>query len=220
MIVAVLSAPRSGSSLVAGLLHHLGVPMGGDLLPPDRWNQLGYFEDRGFRSLHRAMTFPHGDDARAELRLPSPEPEPRPSLVKRYKEAVRHRARDGHWGLKEHRLAFVFDHFLNALFDYEVSQLVVVRCTRKLWARQESLGAMFGMSQDDAAEACAAYDARIESLAGSLSPFAAAGRCGDFDYDEAVEDPPGTLARLCELTGTEPTRAAKAFIDPRMRRFA
>lgn len=49
----VLGAPRSGTSLLAGWLHHSGVLMGDRFLEPDEGNPGGYFEDLDFLELHR-----------------------------------------------------------------------------------------------------------------------------------------------------------------------
>ena len=46
---------RSGTSLVASLLSALGVDMGQRLLPPDKGNPRGYFEDIGFLEFQRRV---------------------------------------------------------------------------------------------------------------------------------------------------------------------
>lgn len=43
--VMVLGCPRSGTSLLSGLLSKLGVNMGNNLRRPDKYNPEGYFED-------------------------------------------------------------------------------------------------------------------------------------------------------------------------------
>ena len=43
--IIVISSPRSGSSTLAGILHHLGVDMGEHYVRPDMGNPTGYFED-------------------------------------------------------------------------------------------------------------------------------------------------------------------------------
>jgi hypothetical protein len=48
LIIAVLAPPRTGSSCIAGVLHHLGVSMGRSLRP-SRINPKGFFEDLGLR---------------------------------------------------------------------------------------------------------------------------------------------------------------------------
>jgi len=43
--ILVIGSPRSGTSVVAGVLHHLGVDMGKFYIRPDTQNPTGYFED-------------------------------------------------------------------------------------------------------------------------------------------------------------------------------
>jgi hypothetical protein len=52
LTVVVLGASKSGTSVTAGILHHLGVHMGSDLRPPDDRNPRGYFEDGDFLRLN------------------------------------------------------------------------------------------------------------------------------------------------------------------------
>lgn len=44
--IVVLGMHRSGTSMTAGILHHLGVYMGDYGFKPDEWNEKGYFENR------------------------------------------------------------------------------------------------------------------------------------------------------------------------------
>ena len=48
--ILVLGTPRSGTSCVAGILHHLGVVMGEQFLEADDWNPAGYFQDVEFET--------------------------------------------------------------------------------------------------------------------------------------------------------------------------
>jgi glycosyltransferase involved in cell wall biosynthesis len=53
--VIVTGMHRSGTSFTAALLASAGIAMGTDLLPADRHNRHGYFEDNAFLSLNREM---------------------------------------------------------------------------------------------------------------------------------------------------------------------
>ena len=44
-IIIVLGMHRSGTSLIAGVLHEMGVNMGSNLMKADEYNPKGYFED-------------------------------------------------------------------------------------------------------------------------------------------------------------------------------
>jgi hypothetical protein len=48
----VIGMGRSGTSYLAGLLHASGIDMGTELKQPDRFNELGYFEDLPVTQVH------------------------------------------------------------------------------------------------------------------------------------------------------------------------
>lgn len=53
--IIILGMHRSGTSLVAGLLHSVGVSMGTVFLEPDRFNSTGYFEDIEFLYINKGI---------------------------------------------------------------------------------------------------------------------------------------------------------------------
>lgn len=53
--IVVAGMHRSGTSLVAGLLQNLGISMGCNLVPADRANPLGYFEDWDIVAFHQRL---------------------------------------------------------------------------------------------------------------------------------------------------------------------
>jgi hypothetical protein len=55
MVVVVTGMHRSGTSLTARVVEALGVDLGRDLIPGDRSNLRGYFEDAGFVAFHRRV---------------------------------------------------------------------------------------------------------------------------------------------------------------------
>ena len=54
-VIVVLGMHRSGTSLLASVLHALGFPLGQDLYPPDIHNPAGYFEDRECMSIQERI---------------------------------------------------------------------------------------------------------------------------------------------------------------------
>ena len=62
MVVVVLGMHRSGTSLVANVLHHLGVHMGDRLLGPNEWNPYGHWEDLDFFELNAELLKAAGGD--------------------------------------------------------------------------------------------------------------------------------------------------------------
>ncbi len=54
-IILVLGMDRCGTSLCASVLHALGMSLGANLLPADRFNERGYFEDREICRVHQRV---------------------------------------------------------------------------------------------------------------------------------------------------------------------
>jgi len=52
-VVVILGVHRSGTSMVANILHHCGVNMGRVFREPDEYNKYGYYEDLDFRALNK-----------------------------------------------------------------------------------------------------------------------------------------------------------------------
>ena len=57
-MILVLGVPRSGTSAIAGVLHHLGVDMG-ESLPADEWNIKGFYQDKYFeKAISKTLRYP------------------------------------------------------------------------------------------------------------------------------------------------------------------
>jgi glycosyltransferase involved in cell wall biosynthesis len=114
--VIVAGMHRSGTSLTAGLLERLGVDMGPDLVPADRANRRGYFEDRDVVRLHQrafAGRFPPSGSGHADWGW-TPDASIAPHDLVRWqpdgRELVARRAATGRrWGFKDPRATIVLD---------------------------------------------------------------------------------------------------------------
>lgn len=54
-VYAILGMHRSGTSLIANILHASGISMGENFLPPDELNNHGYYEDNGFLWINKGL---------------------------------------------------------------------------------------------------------------------------------------------------------------------
>lgn len=210
--VLVLPLPRSGSSMVAGVLDRLGVDMG-PCHPPDRANPLGYFEDVRFLRLHRAWSRRYEPDpGRRSLGLPPLLPTLAGPDLARYGRLVRACERRGHWGVKDPELCYYVDDFLHTLRDPFVS----IATTRDPGEVAASLGAVRGFSEADGLFVARDYLAR---QARAIARVAEAGRATlTVDYAEALADPEGTARRIAGHVGRPLTAAAVEMIRPGLRR--
>ncbi|MFB5268409.1 sulfotransferase family protein [Paenibacillus enshidis] len=103
----VFALHRSGSSAVAGVLYHMGIPMGDNLLGPNPTNPKGHFENLDFVALNDKIL---GSVGAAWDRPPSrdrimasklPENEVYSTLLKQAKPV---------YGLKDPRMVITFDY--------------------------------------------------------------------------------------------------------------
>lgn len=114
--VIVAGMHRSGTSLTAGLLARLGIDLGTDLVPADRANPRGYFEDRDVVRFHQrafAGCFPdpgpgHADWGWTERQSVSPRDLDRWQADARALVA-RRVATGRRWGFKDPRATVVLD---------------------------------------------------------------------------------------------------------------
>ncbi|MDD5109696.1 MAG: sulfotransferase [Patescibacteria group bacterium] len=114
--VVVLGMHRSGTSLVAGILSRMEVDMGKKLLPKDRFNLRGYYEDTEFLRLNqKILKHCNGDWDNP------PQPETIracTAFTSEIQSLIQNR--HGRWGWKDPRTALTLELFLPYLADLQV----------------------------------------------------------------------------------------------------
>ena len=212
----VLGMHRSGTSALAGTLHHLGVNMGSRLLVGNReTNPKGHFEDTELVMLNEVAI---GGDWRNPRQVHSP------IVRQRFETYVAQRAGTGEeklWGVKDPRLCFTFRMFRHALQTNLVAPMLVVN-HRSREAVASSLKARGSLRNVPAEVIFDRYQAAIEDVCGSFD-----GPTLHVDYDELVEDPNLVAQRLSMFLGIddgspeywEGIQAAERFIAPELRHW-
>lgn len=112
--IVILGMHRSGTSLVAGWLHILGVDMGSDVHGPSEANPKGFFEDMEFRKLNEMILF----EAKGSWQHPPSEEEIlscRPKLLKQIKEIMQKKRDKKLWGWKDPRTVLTVKLYLSFL---------------------------------------------------------------------------------------------------------
>jgi hypothetical protein len=213
--VAIPCLPRSGSSMTAGIVHHLGFDMGPPgLARPDRNNPRGYFEDWRFSRFHRwrsARENVAGDEFRRRLRMPPEDPRLADDEWARYRRLVRAcEARGGNWGVKDPELTYYLPRLLEAAAG-PVRLVIPVRPFEEVVA---SVAAALGHPAADARRAIAEYGARLATIADDWRPAPTL----IVGYHDVLRDPGREVARIAEFLGVRPTLAAIAFVNPGLRR--
>ncbi len=202
--VVVLGTHRSGTSLVTGMLHTLGVRMG----PPgadDRWiypswaNPTGQFENPEFTDLlHRFLDFdgeeprwdPAWDDLSGRTATYLPE----------FARLVR-RTESDLWGWKHPWSLLVLEPLLPELHG---PTFVVVR--RNLSEVIDSLHRRDGLSAPEAERVTQELWHRMDRILAAHPEVPTLA----FDYTDVSKDPDGTVTRLVEFVGVTSTPETRA----------
>lgn len=210
----VLPLPRSGSSMVGGILHHLGVDMG-PCKEPDPGNPRGYFEDARFVRMHRAWSRRYETDpTRIRLKLPPWNPPLSSFDLSRYSRVIRTCEQQPRWGVKDPEFCYYAGHFAAVLR----CPIHVIATTRDPDTTARSLGDVRRwLSPDDCNAVVAEYTQRQTMTIDELT-FHGIASVLTVDYDATLNDPEGAVQRIAEHVGLPVTTAATRFISPELRR--
>ena len=195
----VLGTHRSGTSLVTGMLHTLGVdmgPKGGD----DRWiypnwaNPTGQYENPEFTDLlHRFLDFdgeePRWDPAWDDLSAATTRF--RPEFV----ELIR-RTESERWGWKHPWTLMVLEDLIP---DLRYPRFVIVR--RALDEVVDSLHRRDGLTRPEAEKVTQEIWARLNAVEARHPEIPTL----SLSYESVTGDPTATVASLAEFSGLSPT---------------
>lgn len=158
--IIVLGTPRSGTSVVAGMLNIMGVHMGDELLPPMVGvNDMGFFEDVEFLEAHILLMGSHED--------PKVDFQPTRETEARYKRLIAARERDHKlWGVKDPKMCFTLPIFLKYLKD----DYRIVLTERSFDTSVDSMQPLYGgMSKDRAITLIGRYRYALEKNLKNIS---------------------------------------------------
>lgn len=209
--VLVLGAPRSGTSCVSGVLHHLGVNMGmGHLGKGNAWNQRGYYEDLRWQKLNKQIT---GE------RYGHEQPK---AISKKQSESYKALAElcdtNYLWGIKDPRLCFTAQFIWPWLADARIVSVERPAEAAAVSLMRHSQGNYKGRYAMNGKEARALIDLWNEARENRLRQFW--GPVLRVQYQELVDRPDegvDALARFAfhGIRGPSPDRqAAVKFIEP------
>jgi len=162
----VLGCPRSGTSLVAGLLHKNGVAMLGEGQRPEEdagpRNPRGYYENLDFTHCNAAILKQHGWHVTDPPSLDWQAGEDAFLRVHRVLERYLPRADD--WGWKDPRMALLW-HVYRANLPADLPVRLVITHRNPLTAAFSMLQHGMATSLDDALAVVAAYEWRLVDIA-------------------------------------------------------
>ncbi len=197
--VVVLGTPRSGTSMVAGVLHRLGVNMGHEMIPTDEHNPTGYYEDAEFVRINKLILKTAGGSWRNP---PSHEAIMAVSQCDAQMAALVDKRDHGLWGWKDPRTCLTLCHWLPLL---NAPEFVVV------WRHWppiiKSLCKRSDMQPKEAEGLCVLYEDRLNIALADEQEIVAM-------YEWAIREPGPFVANLADAFGIDTTPEAIAFIDP------
>lgn len=195
----VLGVPRSGTSLVAGILTKLGVNMGDRSIPPNEWNTTGFFQDQDFDTLHHAIL---GD--------PPVIAPVDPVKLAAYKALILKKDAPGRpWGFKSPETAFLIWYFL------QIHPTVKVIQTSRPWNESvDSWRTRTNWPLDDTIKYLGRYQYMIDASVTQckLSPLV-------IRYSDLLADPKRGVESIAQYIGVKPTKDAVSLVDPKLKRF-
>lgn len=194
----ILGTPRSGTSLLSGILCKLGVFIGHRLMGANYMNPTGFFQDADFEEIY--------DRATSEFMPEWPYALPTERLAELEALVAARCGMGVDWSVK-------FSKSAHALAD-------IVRCSahdvRLLVTRRDPAHSRASFRPWASPDHCyidRAQRAVISAMA--LSPLPAL----TVDYDALVDGSRSGVARIADYIGRPVTDEAVALVDPRLRRF-
>lgn len=153
---AIIGTPRSGSSLLAGIVHNLGVNMGKVLMNPCEHNEKGFYEDLEFINIHRHMygTIPSLFDDPITKNIETVKPA--------YINLIRKRCIQKKWGVKDPRMVLILEEFNSYLIN---CNLKIISTQRQINQSAKSMSRVISVSYRKASEIIGRYEiARLDCL--------------------------------------------------------
>ncbi len=209
-VVIILGMHRSGTSLIAGILHHLGVDMGRHLLGRSWSNPLGHFENIEFLDLNERIL----KEAGGSWREP-PRKEKILELNGKFSEEIRNvikKNKNNVWGWKDPRTVLTIDLFINFL---ENPYFIV--CNRNVMDIAKSLYKRDKIPIEEGLNLIKIYINRINEFFRNNKEYNK--RRLDVYYEDIINNPLGNIKRIVEFLDLKPSKEqvikALSFIKPR-----
>lgn len=217
--IIVLGLPRSGTSLVAGVLHHLGVFMGEKFTTPDFWNPRGYSENLEITGpLANATGSTMTDGVLYVAASGQTFCLPQGVLAEITRRMRDIEAKHEIWGFKDPRLLFpgILDDLLGSI-ESKLKFIVTVRQRSRIKA---SIEAKLRYLLDGKASGLP-VDAAIDQLAMRLVDIMAGLPSSPLvvRFDSLIDSPEAEVKRIADFVNLKVTREVLEFPEPLFRRF-
>lgn len=218
--IGIMGPGRCGSSAVAGVMQHAGVPMGKELIGPHpQWNAKGHYEDRHMHWLNRLVAYrlEYSDAIRRETLAIYPDLRDHAGTMASelrtlYRQALAERERHPVWAMKCIMLGLIYPHIESLL--PEDRRLIVVHRDREAIIRSRMRHS--DLSRDEALNL-------TYQLAGAVMGVASTASCRvlHVQYEELCAQPRREVTRILDFVNESryadlDYAAAIASIEPEM----
>jgi hypothetical protein len=186
--IIVVGPGRCGTSLVAGVLHHLGVFMGAEFVLSNESNPDGYWEDKSFRDLNQAVLSKKISAQKWDLEIDQ--------LIKE------RRALHVPWGWKDPRTC----HLLNQ-YRSHLKNPVFIRCRRNPDAIEKSmLKAYAGIGWTlETARSCRQWrERRLDEFLQSHNPL-------EIEFESLIKNSKNSVAKMIDFLSLPGVTREKFF---------
>jgi hypothetical protein len=186
--VIVLGCYRSGTSAIAGILHHLGIPMGKQFDPPTKNNSKGYWEDVEFKKFHQFFDTNNKQ------------------LMADYSALIKTREAENElWGLKDPLLCLLLDQFVSNLScDHKL-----IVCRRSVEDISSSMSR--AMDEPDPLRYLPLAKHYLGSMEEQISIYR--GSCLILSHEDTLRNPAITVGLIAGFLSIPITDSALSYIE-------
>ncbi|OIJ10625.1 hypothetical protein BKP37_17850 [Anaerobacillus alkalilacustris] len=207
---------RSGSSATAGIMHHLGINMGDELIRARDFNPKGLFENVHFMRLNHQILRKaggswHKPPTKEAIKSVSFNPRTIRFFFKEQVKPV--------WGLKDPRLLITYE-YLQPYFQEISSDITYVFVHRPYQSSVKSLAHRDRISQSKADKILSRYYENFKLFRGGFG--IPENDIIDVYFEDLVKDPNPFVYQLNEKIGQHPTHRienVQSFIDKKLKKF-
>lgn len=205
-VIVILGGHRTGSSLISGILHHLGVNMGQRFRPPDSGNKTGYWEDLDFEEIHKKIV----------LNWQCPRPNFKPHAVE-YAKLMKEKLIQPLWGVKDPKLCFCFNEFSELATGHDVK---VITTHRDPEAVAKSILSVRFIPRCSSVppNPTATHELYEKARAQALDNFK--GQRLNINYDLLIHDIEPHVQKIADFAGVPITADALKFVDKNLNHYA
>lgn len=209
MIILILGMHRSGTSAIAGMLHHGGVYLGDVFMPPLPENPKGFFEDLRFQGINKQILSSIGKDWDRAPAIHELRQVPRPVMLSIRAMVQEYAKRNPVWAWKDPRLCLTFPLWAAAMPLNDVKLIYAIRHPVSV---ARSLNVRNNKSLEEGFDLWNIYNLKILEI---LNHYRLP--CAFVRYESLIEHPPRVQARLEQYLGIALNDAWR-FVDKSLNR--